>query len=152
MKLDSNDKYEVFIDSSFNHNGAMTIGEAYIKGESNKEILISTYICHPSMAINELSGPLVAAFMFNILNQKKKHKYSYRFLFIPETIGSIYNLSVYGEFWKKNLLAGFVVTCVGHNSSYTYKMSRDGNSLSDKAAETILKQQNENFEIIEFPG
>ena len=83
-----NGTYEVNIDSSFK-DGYLNYGEIYLKGKVKKEILISTYICHPSMANNELSGPTVAVFLFKWLKKIKNRKYSYRFVFIPETIGSI---------------------------------------------------------------
>lgn len=148
--LDKNAEYEVYIDSDHNEEGTMTIGEAYIEGSSKKEILFSTYICHPSLANNELSGPLVLSFLFKILKNRPKPNYSYRFLFIPETIGSIYSLSKYGEFWKEHLKAGFVVTCVGDDGNFTYKRSRRANSEADRAAETMLKQSGEVFEVIDF--
>jgi len=153
LELDENDKYDIFIDSSLNENGAMTIGEAVIKGKSEKEVLFSTYICHPSLASNELSGPLVSAFIYRKLKEQKELKYTYRFIFVPETIGSIHSLSVNGEKWKKNLHAGFVITCIGDNGKFTYKKSRRGNSLPDRAAEAILKQTETEFNIVDFfPG
>jgi len=150
LKIDKNETYEVFIDSSLNESGFMTIGEAVIKGKSEKEILFSTYICHPSLANNELSGPLVSAFIYNSLKNEKNLKYTYRFLFLPETIGSIYSLSVKGEYWKKNLIAGFVITCIGDNGKFTYKRSRKGNSLADRVVETILTQTESEFQIVDF--
>ncbi len=149
-QLDQNGIYDVFIDSSLNNNGSMTIGEAVIEGKSGREILFSTYICHPSMANNELSGPLVSAFIYNRLHNLKNLKYTYRFLFIPETIGSVYSLSVNGEYWKANLDAGFVVTCVGDDGNFTYKKSRMGNSLADRAVELILKQTENEYNIVDF--
>ncbi len=150
LRLDKNDQYEIFIDSSLDENGSMTTGEAIIKGRSEKEILLSTYICHPSLASNELSGPLVSAFIFKKLKEQEKLKYTYRFTFAPETIGSIYNLSVNGERWKKNLEAGFVINCIGDNGNFTYKKSRRGNSLPDRIVETILNQTESEFNIIDF--
>lgn len=150
LKLDQNENYEVFIDSSLDENGSMTIGEAIIKGKSDKEILFSTYICHPSLASNELSGPLVSAFIYKSLKEFKNLKYTYRFIFVPETIGSIYSLSVKGEHWKNHLKAGFVITCIGDNGKFTYKKSRRGNSLPDRAVEAILNQTESEFNIVEF--
>jgi len=150
LELDRHDKYDIFIDASLDENGSMTIGEAMIKGKSEKEILFSTYICHPSLASNELSGPLVSAFIYSKLKEQKEHKYTYRFIFVPETIGSIHSLSVNGENWKKNLIAGFVITCIGDDGKFTYKKSRRGNSLPDRASEAILKQTESEFNIIEF--
>ena len=150
LELDKDDTYDVFIDSSLNDLGSMTIGEAVINGKSQKEILFSTYICHPSLASNELSGPLVCAFIYNKLKEHKNLKYTYRFLFVPETIGSIYSLSVKGKFWKKNLLAGFVVTCVGDNGNFTYKKSRLGNALPDRVVQLILNQTESEFNLVDF--
>jgi aminopeptidase-like protein len=150
IQLDKNDTYEVFIDSSLDDNGSMTIGEAVIKGKSDKEILFATYICHPSLANNELSGSLVSAFIYHKLKEQKNLKYTYRFIFVPETIGSIYSLSVKGEHWKKNLLAGFVLTCIGDEGKFTYKKSRIGNSLPDRAVETILNQTESEFNLVDF--
>ena len=150
LKLDQNETYEIFIDSSLNENGSMTIGEAIIKGKSEEEILFSTYICHPSLASNELSGPLVAAFIYSKLKEQKDLKYTYRFIFVPETIGSIYSLSINGDYWKKNLKAGFVITCIGDDGKYTYKKSRRGNCLPDRAVEAILNQTESEFNIVDF--
>lgn len=150
IQLDKYETYEIFIDSSLDDNGTMTIGEAVIKGKSDKEILFSTYICHPSLASNELSGPIVSAFIYNHLKKQANLKYTYRFVFVPETIGSIYSLSVKGEYWKKNLSAGFVITCIGDDGKFTYKRSRIGNSLTDRAVEIILEQTEKDFNIVEF--
>jgi aminopeptidase-like protein len=150
IQLDQNETYEVFIDSSLDENGSMTIGEAVIKGESEKEILFSTYICHPSLANNELSGPLVATFLYEKIKELKNLKYTYRFIFVPETIGSIYSLSVKGEHWKNNLIAGFVITCIGDDGKFTYKRSRIGNSVPDRAVEAILSQTENEFNIVDF--
>ncbi len=152
LKMDKNDTYTVYIDSSLDYNGSMTVGEAILKGRSEKEILLSTYICHPSLASNELSGPLISAYIYEKLKDKNL-KYTYRFLFVPETIGSIYSLTQYGEHWKQNLLAGFVLTCLGDDGTYTYKRSRKGNSLADQAAELILKHTDQQVVIHDFfPG
>lgn len=144
------DTYEVFIDSELNSKGSMTIGEAVLKGETDEEVLLSTYICHPSMANNELSGPLVTAFLYKELMKKKSRKYTYRLLFLPETIGSIYYLSVNGEYLRKKLIAGYVVTCIGDRGNFTYKRSRRGDSLPDRATELVLNETEENFTIEDF--
>ncbi len=150
LQLDQNESYEVFINSTLDKNGSMTIGEAVLKGKSDKEILFSTYICHPSLASNELSGPLVSAFIYNKLKEQRELKYTYRFIFVPETIGSIYSLSIKGEYWKKNLNAGFVITCIGDDGKFTYKRSRIGNSLPDRVVETILNQTESDFNVVDF--
>jgi|TARA_Y100000310_G_scaffold203455_1_gene203680 aminopeptidase-like protein len=150
LQFDHNDTYDVFIDSSLNDSGSMTIGEAILKGRLKKEVLFSTYICHPSLANNELSGLLVCAFIYNKLKNYKNLKYTYRFLFVPETIGSIYSLSVKGEYWKKNLEAGFIVTCIGDNGNYTYKKSRLGDAQPDRVVQLILSQTESKFNVIDF--
>lgn len=148
--LDKEETYEVYIDSSLDDNGSMTVGEAIIKGETDQEILFSTYICHPSLANNELSGPLVSAFLYRKLKEIKNLKYTYRFVFVPETIGSIYLLSTKGEHFRNKLTAGFVITCIGDPGNFTYKKSRQGNSLPDRVAEIILKQTEKDYTIIDF--
>ncbi len=141
--------YEISIDSDLNPNGSMTYGEAFIKGKSDKEVLFSTYICHPSLANNELSGPLVTSFIYKSLKGKSLN-YSYRFLLIPETIGSIYYLSRFGEILKNKLIAGFVVTTTGDNGSFTYKRSRQGDALPDLASELVLSQTEKDYIIEDF--
>jgi len=130
--------YEVFIDSEL-FDGSLTYGELLIKGEIDKEIFISTYICHPSMANNELSGPTVTTFIANWLASRSNNRYSYRFVFIPETIGSITYLSRNKDHLKANVFAGFNVTCIGDNRDYSYLPSRNGETISDKVAKHVLK-------------
>jgi aminopeptidase-like protein len=93
---------------------------------------------------------LVAAFIYHQLKQKKELKYTYRFLFVPETIGSIYMLSVYGKHWIKNMMAGFIITCTGDDSPFTYKKSRQGSSLADRVVEEVLKQSGKDFKLVDF--
>jgi aminopeptidase-like protein len=143
------DSYEVVIDTTLEA-GYLTIGEGYIRGETEQEILFSTYVCHPSMAINELSGPLVQTMIYHYLRKQKKLKYSYRFLYVPETIGSIVYLHQFGGHLKKNLAAGYVVTCVGHGEAFTYKKSKKGNTLADKAAIHVLNQSGKNSKILDW--
>lgn len=143
------DTYEILIDSELNPNGSMTYGEAFLKGESEEEILFSTYICHPSLANNELSGPLVTSFIYKLLKGKKL-RYNYRFLFLPETIGAIYYLSRYGSKLRDKLIAGFVVTTIGDNAPFTYKRSRMGDALPDRAVEMVLSQTEKDYTIEDF--
>jgi aminopeptidase-like protein len=150
LNLDKKAFYDVYIDSTLDENGSMTIADALVKGSSDKEILLSTYICHPSLASNELSGNLVAAFIYSKLKKKKNLKYTYRFTFVPETIGTIYYLWNLGSHFKRKLEAGFVITCVGDNGKFTYKKSRQGNALADRATELILKQSEKNYNILDF--
>jgi aminopeptidase-like protein len=130
-------KYHAYIDSDLKP-GYLRYGELYIKGESREEVFLSTYICHPSMANNELSGPIVTMALALWLLSLSTRKYSYRIVFIPETIGSIAYLSKNLELLKKNVIAGFNVTCVGDDRNYTYLPSRNGNTIADRAALHVL--------------
>lgn len=144
------DEYEIYIDSTLDEKGSMTYGEAILQGKEQKEILFSTYICHPSMANNELSGPLVTSFLYNELKKRERLRYTYRFIFIPETIGSIYYLSKYGKDLKDNLIAGFVVTCIGDPGVFTYKRSRKKDSLPNRCVELLLEQTEEKYIVHDF--
>jgi len=130
------EKYHVFIDSTV-EDGNLTYGEYIIKGETKQEVFLSTYICHPSMANNELSGPVVAAFIGKWLEPQPR-KYTYRIVFIPETIGSITYLSRHLEELKKNVLVGFNLSCIGDDRAYSYVASRYEKSLADKVASNVL--------------
>jgi aminopeptidase-like protein len=149
-KLDQNEEYEVFIDSSLDERGSMTVADTVIKGQTEDEILFSTYFCHPSLANNELSGPLVSAMIYERLKNISNLKYTYRFLFIPETIGSICYLSQKGEHLKKHLKAGFVITCIGDDGPFTYKKSRIGDALPDRIVELLLEQTETTYNIVDF--
>ena len=131
------EKYRVYIDSELK-DGSLTYGEILIPGESEKEIFLSTNICHPSMGNNELSGPCVATFLAKWLLEKPR-RYSYRIIFIPETIGAITYLSRNLEAMKQNTIAGFTMTCVGDDRTYSYIASRHGNTLADRTAKNILR-------------
>jgi aminopeptidase-like protein len=142
--------YRVHIDSTLT-NGSLTYGELIIPGKTGKEILISTYVCHPGMAVNELSGPLVTALLYKkLMASDSKRKFTYRFLFAPETIGVIAFLAENGFHLKEKLEAGYVVTCVGHDGKFNYKRSKKGNSSADKAAEHILKYSNVDYDVRNF--
>ena len=141
--------YKVFIDSELKP-GKLTIGTLTIPGKTNKEILLSTYLCHPSMAVNELSGPLVTAFLYKKLVKEKNFRHTIRFVFCPENIGAIAFLSKFGRELKNRLIAGYVINCVGHGDIYTYKKSRRGDTLADRAALNVLKNQKLPLDVIDF--
>ncbi|NQT45934.1 MAG: DUF4910 domain-containing protein [Candidatus Omnitrophica bacterium] len=136
-------EYKIFIDSKLK-DGSLTYGELIIPGESEKEVLLSTYVCHPSMANNELSGPAVTTFLTKWILSKRR-RYTYRIIFIPETIGSITYLSKNLEAMKKNIIAGFNVSCVGDDNGYSYLPTRKGDTYADKVAVNILSFKHPDF-------
>lgn len=137
-------QYKVYIDSSLTE-GSLTYGELVIQGAKEKEIFLSTYICHPSMANNELSGPAVTTFLAKWLQDLESRQYTYRIIFIPETIGSIVYLSRNLDRLKKNVVAGFNITCVGDNRAYSYLASRYGDTLADRVAKHVLSHLHPDF-------
>ena len=146
LKL-NDDEYFVNIES--NHkDGSLTYGEYLIKGEVNEEILISTYVCHPSLCNDNLSGPVLAATLAEYLSKQKLH-YSIRFLFVPETIGAITWLAL-NEDKIKNIFHGLVATCVGDSGISTYKKSRDGNNIIDEVVIEVLKESGKPYKIMDF--
>jgi aminopeptidase-like protein len=142
-------KYRAYIDSDLKP-GFLNYGELIIEGSSKEEILLSTYICHPSMANNELSGPAVTTALAKWLNGQRNLKYTYRILFIPETIGSIVYISKHFEHLKIYTIAGYNISCVGDNRDYSFLPSRMGNSISDLAALHTLKHITPDFKKYTF--
>ena len=139
-----NGEYYVKIDAK-HFDGSLNYGELIMSGKSDKEIFLSTYICHPSMANNELSGPTVVTFLSKWISEISERNYTYRVIFIPETIGSIAYLSLNLNEMKKNTIAGFNVTCVGDDRAYSYLPSRNGQTLSDCVAKHVLKHTDSNY-------
>ena len=125
--------------------GKLHYGEILIKGKLKKEIFLSTYICHPSLANNEISGMTLGIFLSNWINKLKKKRYSYRIIFIPETIGSIMYINKNLKKLKNNMDAGFNITCVGDEKNYSYLPSKYGNTLSDKVILHVLKYSVKKF-------
>ncbi len=133
-------RYRVKIDSTL-ATGSLTYGELLIPGERQDEIFLSTYVCHPSMGNNEVSGPVVTTKVARWLATLPARRFSYRIVFIPETIGSLVYLSRNLEVMKRRIVAGFNVTCVGDERAYSYLPSRQGDSLADRAALHVLRHQ-----------
>lgn len=131
-------QYQVHIDSEL-FDGSLTYGELYLPGQTDREILLSTYICHPSMANNELSGPCVATWLGRWLKQLPQRKFSYRILFLPETIGAICYLSRNLDTLRSRLVAGFVLTCLGDDRAYSYLPSLAGDTMADMVAMHVLQ-------------
>lgn len=135
--------YKVVIKSN-QKKGFLSYGEILIKGKTKKEIFLSTYICHPSLANNETSGPVVTTFLVKWIKSFDNF-YSYRIVFVPETIGSINYIYKNINILKKNVVAGINITCVGDNRNYSYLPSRAGNTKIDKIALNILKHKYKKF-------
>lgn len=145
----SNGKFQVVIDSTLEP-GVMNYGELLIPGQSKNEILLSTYICHPSMANNELSGPVVALAISKLVKELENKRFSYRILLIPETIGSIYYISRNLNEMKENINAGWVLTCMGDEGNYSYIPSRKGGTLADRVSIKTLEELGVNYNKYTF--
>ena len=139
--------YEVCIDSSLEP-GHLTYGEFLVQGASKQEVLISCHCCHPSLADDNLSGLVVAAFLARQL-ARMSPRYSYRFVFIPGTIGAITWLSL-NEERASAIRHGLVLTCLGDRADFTYKKSRRGDADIDVAVRHILKHSGREHRIVEF--
>lgn len=137
--------YEVVIDSTLEP-GSLVYGQLLIPGDTQEEVLISTYLCHPSMANDQISGPVVASALARWIKSLSNRRYSYRFVVVPETIGSISFISKNLETLKDKTIAGFNISCVGDERAYSFLPSRQGNTLSDRAAEYALDNFVESYQ------
>ena len=134
----TDEAYEVCIDSTL-EDGSLTYGELILPGETADELFFSTYLCHPSMANNELSGPCVQTELIRYVSQLPHRRYTYRFVFIPETIGSITYLSRHLEAMQQHVKAGFVLSCVGDDRTYSFVSTKYADTLADRVLENVLR-------------
>ncbi len=133
----SGEKFRVKIDSEI-FPGSLTYADLVVKGETQEEILVTTYICHPSMANNECSGPTVAAFLAKWLLEGPTRRYTYRFVFAPETIGAVCYISENWDAIRNRVVGAINLTCVGDDRALSLMPSRRGNTRIDKIARHVL--------------
>ncbi|HRG57691.1 MAG TPA: DUF4910 domain-containing protein [Bacteroidia bacterium] len=149
LSLPKDGLFHVVIESSLEV-GSLTYGECILKGSSDQEILFSSYLCHPSMANNELSGPLALAFLYQELSRIENRFYSYRFILAPETIGVIAFLAQHGLQLKNKIKAGYVLTCCGDAGKITYQLSKRTNTIADEMMQHFLKTKYHNSVTRDF--
>ncbi|MBT6136057.1 MAG: DUF4910 domain-containing protein [Rhodospirillaceae bacterium] len=130
--------------------GSLSYGELVLPGTERSEILISSYACHPSMANNELSGPLVATALARWLQGMNARRYTYRFVFLPENIGSNVFLSRNHEYLREHVIAGFIPTCIGDERTYSMVASRRGDTFADRVARHVLRHYTPGFQEYSF--
>lgn len=118
--------------------GQMDYADLVIPGESPDEIVFSTYICHPNLANNELSGPVMAMALAQYVASLPKRRWTYRFIFVPETIGAVTYLAKNLEHMKRHTRAGFILTCVGDERAYSFMPSRWGDTLADRVVGHVI--------------
>jgi aminopeptidase-like protein len=140
-------EYEILIDSTL-EDGSLTYGELHLPGETTQEILISCHVCHPSLCNDNLSGLAVCTFLVEALARMPR-RLSYRFLFIPGTIGSITWLAL-NEEKTKNIVGGLVAANLGDPGNFHYKKSRYGFGDVDRAVLQVLDASGETYSVENF--
>jgi aminopeptidase-like protein len=142
-------RYRVRIDSTLQP-GSLTYGEAVLPGREAREVLLSTYVCHPSMANNELSGPVVATQLARWLGSLPERRFTYRFVFVPETVGAIVYLSRHLEALRRAVVAGYVLTCIGDDRAFSFLGSREGDTFADRLTLQVLRHHAPGFREYSF--
>lgn len=140
-------RYRCVIDSELDPNGRLDFAQHRLNGQTESQIFFSTYVCHPSMANNELSGPVVQILLFKLLSHISDRRLTYRAAFTTETIGTLCFLDRFGAEIKKSVVGGSVVTCVGNDGPFTYVRSCRGNTVSDQMFEHVLAHANHECKI-----
>jgi aminopeptidase-like protein len=142
-------RYRAYVDSTIAP-GVLNYGELILPGSSDREVLISTYVCHPSLGNNELSGPVVVTALAKWLMSLPDRRLTYRIIFIPERIGSLVYLSRHMQEMKEKTIAGFNVSCIGDDRTYSYLASRKGGTLADRVALHVLSRHAPDFDRYTF--
>lgn len=142
-------RYRIGIDATLAP-GSLTYGELLIPGESEQEILLSTNFCHPSMANNELSGPVLTTFLAQWLLERPNRRYSYRIAWLPETIGAIVYISRNLEALRRRTVAGYQVVCTGGPGPFHYLQSRQGDAVVDRVTRNVLRHCGRPHEILDY--
>jgi len=142
-------EYEVVIDSTLRP-GSLTFGELVVEGQTTSEILLSTYLCHPSMANDQLSGPVLAAHLARHIIDGPKPRLTYRFVFVPETIGAIAYLSSSLEKLQRSVIGGYVISSVGDSGDFSYIQTRMGDTQTDRLTAHVLKHSGKKFQLVDF--
>lgn len=146
----SDGEYRVVIETELDEEGSLTYGECRIPGESKKEVFISTYICHPNLANNELSGPCVTTQLANWLAAKNHRRYTYRIVYAPETIGALAYIDANLATLKDRVRAAFNVTCVGDDRTFSFMPTRTESTLVDRIGEHVLHHLEPDFDKYDF--
>ncbi len=149
-KYKKSDMFKIIINSNFNSKGNLSYGELILKGKSKQEILISTYICHPSMANNELSGITVSMGLIDYFSKINNLQKTLRFIFIPETIGSITYLSKNLSYLKQNVIGGYNLSCIGDERQHSCMFSKYESSPSDESLVEAYKKLKVKYKTYSF--
>ena len=130
-------EYHAFIDAQHTQ-GSLTYADLVIPGDSDHEVLISTYVCHPSLGNNELSGPVVATALAQWISSLPQRRFTYRFVFAPETIGAITYIAKNREHLRDSVFGAINLTCIGDEGDWSYLASREGTHPLDRIASRVV--------------